>query len=209
MSGISLSGDPWLREISRQGRKAMSARALWFHFACCPQHRRDDRLAQLVTSPPLPDDAFFWIHIPAGFGQDDDQRRTRIHRLRVRLSLVWGVHRHSRSREGGQFELRLRIPGWADDVDTELPASTEESGNWDKGYAVFSKTWQKGDKLTVDLDIQAKWVRYSPKGAISLGRVTTRIPLIYCAEEHDLGFVPYSSSPGPNPEGRSKPFWRA
>jgi DUF1680 family protein len=88
------------------------------------------------------------------------------------------------------FELRLRIPEWADEVDTDLPGLERQSA-WEGGYAVFSKRWEKGDVLSVDLGMQPKWMEAHPKVLDNLGRVAlTRGPLVYCAEEHDNGYVP-------------------
>ncbi|HVT12681.1 MAG TPA: beta-L-arabinofuranosidase domain-containing protein [Fimbriimonadaceae bacterium] len=189
MSGISLSGDRFFYTNPLESR-GTHQRVPWFECACCPPN-----IARLIGSmgwyvASVSDDAF-WIHIPAGF----DATAT-INGVKVSISCLsdypWsGKFTIAVNPEHPvDFELRLRIPDWADEVDTELPGLQEQSA-WDQGYAVFSKRWHKGDTLRVDLGMEPKWMECHPLVRDNLGRVAlTRGPLVYCAEEHDLGFAP-------------------
>nr|HWA82054.1 beta-L-arabinofuranosidase domain-containing protein [Fimbriimonadaceae bacterium] len=189
MSGISLAGDRFFYTNPLESR-GTHQRVPWFECACCPPN-----IARLIGSmgwyvASVSDDAF-WVHIPAGF-----DAKVSIGGVNVRISCLsdypWSG-KFSISVEPERpvdFELRLRIPDWADEVDTELPGLKEQSA-WDQGYAVFSKRWHKGDVLRVDLGMEPKWTECHPLVRDNLGRVAlTRGPLVYCAEEHDLGFAP-------------------
>lgn len=189
MSGISLSGDLFFYTNPLESR-GTHQRVPWFECACCPPNiaRLIGAMGWYVAS--VSDDAF-WVHIPAGF-----EAKTTIQGVPVSIRCVstypWsGKFTVSVDPEQPvHFELRLRIPDWADEVDTDLPGLAEQSA-WDQGYAVFSKLWQKGDVLTVDLGMEPKWAECHPLVRDNLGRVAlTRGPLVYCAEEHDLGFAP-------------------
>lgn len=63
----------------------------------------------------------------------------------------------------------------------------------DKGYAVFSKKWEQGDKVEIDLPYEIRMIKSHPsitenedKTALQLG------PLVYCAEWADYDNVDLS-----------------
>ncbi|RYG29344.1 glycoside hydrolase family 127 protein, partial [bacterium] len=88
------------------------------------------------------------------------------------------------------FAVRVRVPGWADDVSFELEGY-DEPADYEDGYAVFRKSWKEGDVLKIDFGMDPKWVEANPRVRGNLGRVAlTMGPLVYCAEEKDLGFDP-------------------
>jgi DUF1680 family protein len=88
------------------------------------------------------------------------------------------------------FAVAVRIPGWADDVSFEIEGAEEEA-DFQDGYAVFRRTWNPGDKLKIEFEMESKWVESDPRVRDNLGRVAlTRGPLVYCAEQHDQGWAP-------------------
>ncbi|MFI5387538.1 MAG: glycoside hydrolase family 127 protein, partial [Fimbriimonadales bacterium] len=198
LSGISLSGDRFFYTNPLESR-GNHERVPWFDCACCPPNiaRLLGSLGWYVASvsqastpnDPMPN--AFWIHIPAGFEATATIKGVKV-RIECESDYPWsGNFKVKVNPETPvEFELRLRIPEWADDVDTDLPGLDKQS-EWQQGYAVFAKRWEKGDTLTVDLGIQPKWNECNPKVRDNLGRVAlSRGPLVYCAEEHDLGFAP-------------------
>lgn len=188
-SGISLGGDQFFY-TNRLESRGKDKRVEWFECACCPPNiaRLFGSVAWYVAS--ISDDAF-WIHVPAGF-----EASTQINGVDVRITCEsdypWEGKFKIRVEPASpvRFDLKLRIPEWADEVDTELPGLEEQSA-WEGGYAVFTKLWKKGDVLTVDLGMQSKWVECHPKVQDNVGRVAmVRGPLVFCAEEQDNGFAP-------------------
>jgi uncharacterized protein len=102
------------------------------------------------------------------------------------------------------FTVRLRIPGWARgqaipsslySFDDRAVANAVVSINGvktayrvEKGYAVISRTWQKGDKLTMDLSMPVEEVTASAHVPEDSGKVAVqRGPIVYCAEWPDNG----------------------
>ena len=78
-----------------------------------------------------------------------------------------------------EFEVRVRIPDWAEDVSTELPG-LEEEADFEDGYAVFRKLWEAGDVLTIELGAEPLWVEADPRVRPFLGRAAlTYGPLVY------------------------------
>lgn len=189
ISGISLAGDRYFYTNPLESRGA-EERVPWFDCACCPPN-----IARLIGSIGWylvsASDEAFWVHIPAGFEADATFKGVPV-RVTCESDFPWSGKLTVRVEPESpvEFELRLRIPSWSDEVDTELPGLDRQSA-WENGYAVFSKLWKPGDVLKVDLGMEPAWVECHPKVRDSLGRLAlVRGPLVYCAEEHDLGFPP-------------------
>lgn len=100
------------------------------------------------------------------------------------------------------FTLRLRIPGWAQNIampsdlysfqsPTDRKAEIRINGQptpyeIEKGYAVLSRKWKKGDVVELNLPMEVRRVIANVKLKDDLGKVALqRGPLIYCAEWTD------------------------
>jgi len=102
-----------------------------------------------------------------------------------------------------KMDLLVRVPGWAmnnvvpSDLYLFADSSTEnipvtlngtEIKNYtiDKGYIVISRTWKKGDVVTVALPMDVRRIVSSDKVEDNINRVALqRGPLVYCAEWPD------------------------
>lgn len=188
LSGISASGDRFFYTNPLESRGRHERRP-WFDCACCPPN-----IARMILSVSdfvagFSEDSFY-IHIPSGF-----KANFKVAGVSVKVTC------DSEYPYGGKFtvrvdpeqpvafKLRVRLPDWSDDIETELPGLESES-EWEQGYAVFDKTWVKGDTLRVDLGMEPRWLESNPAVLDNLGRVAlAHGPLIYCAEEVDNGFA--------------------
>jgi DUF1680 family protein len=100
------------------------------------------------------------------------------------------------------FALRVRIPGWArqqaipgnlyrfEDSIVKPVVITLNGKKIDykveKGYAVFNRTWTKGDKLSIDLPMEVEKVLANEKVKDDQGRFALqRGPVVYCLEGPD------------------------
>ena len=100
------------------------------------------------------------------------------------------------------FNLRIRIPGWAQNqaiasdlysfssVSDKKPTITVNGKpaeyNIEKGYAVLSRTWKKNDVVVVNLPMEVRTVVANEKVKADNGKVALqRGPVIYCAEWAD------------------------
>lgn len=100
------------------------------------------------------------------------------------------------------FTLRVRIPGWAQAkpvpgglyrfVDsTAAPVNIYINGKFykyhtEKGYAVLSRKWEKGDKVTVDFPMETQKVIANKLVKDDKDRfVFERGPIVYCLEGPD------------------------
>ncbi len=102
-----------------------------------------------------------------------------------------------------EIPVYIRIPGWAGGIenpyqlytsDLHKPISLLINGKQVKinkvnGYAVISRKWKKGDKITMELPVQPRIIKahaavkdLQHKLAIAAG------PVVYCVEENDAFF---------------------
>jgi DUF1680 family protein len=101
-----------------------------------------------------------------------------------------------------EFSLRVRIPGWADEIaiPSDLYSFQDQSSNKtlilingtpfnytiENGYAVLNRLWKKNDVIEVRLPMEVRRVIASGKLKENEGKVALqRGPLMYCAEWPD------------------------
>lgn len=88
------------------------------------------------------------------------------------------------------FEMRLRIPDWADGYTLSVNGQTVSDAQMKEGYATVSRTWKKGDVVSISLPMRAKMIEANPLVEESRGQVAVqRGPIVYCIESNDLGGV--------------------
>jgi uncharacterized protein len=185
MAGISLSGDHYFYDNPLESR-GTHHRTPWFPCACCPPNlaRMIGSIGNFLLSES--EDSVY-LHIPAQL-----TAQTRFGEIKIEANYPWsGKFKVTfAGSEPKEFALRVRLPDWSEDVETELPGATEEA-EYEQGYAVFRRTWTPGDALTIDYGIEAHWIESHPRVLDNLGRVAVvRGPIVYCAEAKDLGFEP-------------------
>lgn len=189
LSGISLTTDRYFyaNPIESRGR---DVRVPWFDCACCPPN-----IARLIGSVGAyavgVSDGAFWLNMPIALTAQAEFQGTKVS-LRVESDYPWSGHAvvHIDPESPVDFELRVRIPEWTDELEGNAPGLSQEA-TYDNGYAVYSKRWAKGDTLTLDFGMPARWIMADPRVRDNLGRVAlTRGPLVYCAEAIDNGFAP-------------------
>jgi uncharacterized protein len=100
------------------------------------------------------------------------------------------------------FTLRIRIPGWAkqEAIPGDLYQFEDRSAKpiviklngkaaaykMEKGYAVFTRTWTKGDKIEIDFPIEVEKVVANQQVEDDRGRFALQKgPMIYCLEGPD------------------------
>jgi len=101
-----------------------------------------------------------------------------------------------------KFTVRVRIPGWARqeampgdlytfEDKTPVPITVQLNGkkleySIDKGYAVLTQTWKKGDKIELNFPMEVEKVLANGKVEDDKGRFAfQKGPLVYCLEGPD------------------------
>jgi DUF1680 family protein len=85
-----------------------------------------------------------------------------------------------------EFDVRLRIPAWADKAGLAVNDQAVAAPEIRKGYARLRRTWQPGDRITLDLPMPVRRIEAHPAVKDDAGRVAIqRGPIVYCFEAVD------------------------
>jgi DUF1680 family protein len=188
LSGIGLDGKGYFYDNPLESR-GRHQRTPWFVCACCPPNiaRLISNLGSYVLG--VAEDAVY-VNQYVGCVAELEIDGVSV-RLEIEAEFPWkgDVRIKVKPARSVEFDLRVRIPEWADDVSSDLPGGDE--AEYEDGYAVFRKVWQPGDILTLSLEMLPGWVEANPRVMDDLGRTAmVRGPLVYCAESVDNGFPP-------------------
>jgi len=85
------------------------------------------------------------------------------------------------------FDFNLRIPGWCDGACAVfLNEDQLAEAAPDHGYVRISRTWKKGDVVTLDLPMSVRKTHADPHVPADIGRIALqRGPIVYCLEGVD------------------------
>ena len=205
ISGIGLDGKSFFytnaMEIknSSSHRDKEASRSGWFECSCCPTN-----LARLIPSIPG------YIYAQNGNNLYVNLFINNITNITINAMPIQVMQQNNYPWDGAlafiinpkkatAFNLLVRIPGWA--MDKAIPSDLYQFQNniiakpamkvngkvveyaVQNGYAVISRTWQKNDKVEVNLPMEVRRVIAIEKINDDKGKVALqRGPLVYCAE---------------------------
>ncbi len=200
-SGVSLSGDKFFYDNPLESM-GQHERQPWFGCACCPGN-----VTRFMASVPQymyatqGDDVLVNLYIQSTADIKTDGNSVK---LRQTTDFPWNgaVSMDVDPEKEGEFALRLRIPGWAQDapVPTDLYSYVEKPSakyelkvNGEKvnamtgdGYATVKRVWKKGDKVELTLPMDVKRVKANDNVDDDKGKLAIqRGPLMYCFEGQD------------------------
>ena len=191
VSGVSLAGDRFFYEnpLASLGRHH---RQEWFSCACCPGN-----LSRLIASvgqyfySEASDAA--WVHL-YGAGEAALRLGQTAVRLVQRTDYPWdgAVEIEVDLDAPARFTLALRIPGWCRQATLAVNGEPLPVDRLvERGYAKVRRTWQKGDRVFLELSMPVERVYANPKVRMANGKVALRRgPIVYCLEEVDNPFPP-------------------
>jgi DUF1680 family protein len=86
-----------------------------------------------------------------------------------------------------EFTLHLRIPAWSGSAALKVNGEAVKLADvTSDGYAAIRRTWKKGDRVQLDLEMPIERLYANPRVRQDAGRVAlSRGPLIYCVEATD------------------------
>lgn len=211
LSGVSLSGTEFFypNPLAATGLFNFnygtgSARSPWFDCSCCPTN-----VARFLPSLPgyvyaqQGTDLFVNLYVAGHATLELEGTNVAITQTtnypwdgKVRLEVVPDEPTH--------FQLKLRIPGWAQGHPTPTglyryvdarPASISVNVNgeiWparpEGGYLMLEREWKNGDTVELDLGMPVRQVLADERVEADEGRVAIeRGPVVYCAEGVDHG----------------------
>ena len=204
LSGVSLQGDGFfypnpLETVGGYERKP------WFGCACCPSN-----ICRFIPSVPgyvyavNGNDLYVNLYMPNTLTQKVNGKDVV---LRQETGYPWNgdVQITIDKNSAKTFSLKLRIPGWvrgevapgelykyADGKSLGykvLVNGEEVSSELDKGYFTITRSWKKGDKVSLHLDMEPRVVTAREEVLADRGKIAVeRGPIVYCAEAADNSF---------------------
>lgn len=199
LAGISLSGDSYFYANPLESR-SQHERVPWFPCACCPPNIAR-MIGSIASFAYLAREHELTIQFPVGGHFEADACA-----FEVESSYPYSGDYTVRFRvaEPSEFELRLRVPEWCDEMTVDIEG-VEMEGEFEGGYAVYRRTWHDGDTVKVSMEMQPTWMQADHRVLENAGRVAlVRGPLVYCAEATDLGVPPQTLCVDPEAEVRTE-----
>lgn len=208
LAGISLSGDTffYVNPLASDGlfrfNQGAAARQPWFHCSCCPTN-----VVRLLPSLPgyvyAVQNAAIYVNLFVAGTADIGLVDTAV-TLKQETEYPWSgrVRLAVAPESPAEFELRVRIPGWA--LNAPVPSDLYRYADatagtpqlsvngepvdyvMEKGYALLRRMWREGDMVVLDLPMRARRVLAHDAVEANRGRIAVeRGPLVYCAEWAD------------------------
>ncbi len=200
LDGLSLTGDRFFYGNPLASTGTHSRRE-WFGTACCPSN-----IARLVASLGnyIYNTSADGVYINLFIGSNT---KVKVGGTEVALQLQTGYPWRGATTievtpaQKKNFALHVRLPGWlAQPVPGELYLYAEKKElkpvikvnggvvdyTVDKGYAKISRSWRKGDQLSIELPMEVRQVVSRPELKQNKDRVALQYgPLVYCVEGKD------------------------
>ncbi len=203
LDGLSLKGDRFFygNPLASPGG---DSRDEWFGTACCPSNIA--RLVESVGNYIYAESAdALWVNLFVGSSVSFTIKNKKV-QLKQVTDYPWDgkVQISVIPEKPVDFELFVRIPGWADnqpvpgdtyrylDSSSELTSLTVNGSpavyKMLNGYAVIKKSWKKGDVVELNMPMPVRRIVAIQEVKDDRNRVALqRGPLVYCFEHTDNG----------------------
>jgi len=188
MAGLSLDGKTFFYENPLESA-GKHHRWIWHHCPCCPPN-----IARLLASIGsymygVAEDEIA-VHL-YGEGRARFKMAGADVALTQKTRYPWhgAVHFDIKTSKPAQFAVSLRIPGWANGATLAVNGEAINIGSVDvDGYARIEREWRDGDKIDLDIPLEARSLWANPLVRQDAGRAALmRGPLVYCVEATDNG----------------------
>ncbi len=208
ISGISLDGknffypNPLESDGEYKFNMGACTRQPWFDCSCCPTN-----LIRFIPSLPgliySIDRDSLYVNLFVGSKAEINLGNRNVRIIQKTLypsepKVLIVIEPQTASR----FTLKIRIPGWSRNIPLPgdlyhypnkqngkirlLVNGKEQSLNFDSGYAVITRLWEKGDTVELIFPKEVKIVRANEKVNEDRNKVSLELgPFVYCAEEID------------------------
>jgi DUF1680 family protein len=191
-SGMSLSGTLYCyrNPLASNGERLRNA---WYDTTCCPPN-----VERLFESLPgyfygLSRDGVYvnLYHTSELDWRLEDGRRLKLSQL---TNYPWSgdITVTVNPERSSEFTIYLRWPSWAPSADLQLNGKPLTSPDFKRGaYLPISRTWNRGDTITLSLPMQPVPTVANPRAADLYGRLAMqRGPLVYTLEQIDQAGAP-------------------
>lgn len=184
LSGVSIDGKHYfyvnpLEDFGKHKRQE------WFKCACCPTN-----LARFLPSLPsyiyTKSDNAIWVHL---YEQSDCE--TFIAGKKVKLTQTTDypisglVEMTLTVEQPVRFDLMLRKPSWAEDVQIRINNEQVKS-EIQKGYIRISREWDRTNRIQLSIPMNVRLIESHPYVRENVNKVALfRGPILFCAEHVD------------------------
>ncbi|MEY9964042.1 DUF1680 family protein [Streptacidiphilus sp. MAP12-16] len=194
LAGVSLDGESWLYVNPLQvrdghtdpGGDQSARRTRWFRCACCPPNVMR-LLASLQHYLASTNGEGLQLHQYATGRYTGDVAGAPVV-VSVNTNYPWdGRITLTVDQAPGDrpWTLSLRIPQWCEQYAVQCGPDTLEAQAAD-GWLRLERTWQTGERVVLDLDLEPRLTRADPRVDAVRGCVAIeRGPLVYCLEQVD------------------------
>ena len=192
LAGISLSGDKFFYtnylEVDENlvcYNSGSAVRREWFNCSCCPTNftRFLTQMQQYVFSVGENE---LLLHLPV----DAEICHRFANGAVAHLAVTGGYPYHGMVSvavlEDGDYTFSLRLPGWCQNAVVQVNGETVHAGAGGR-YLPLARKWCKGDQVTMNLELTARFFRCNSHVTTNAGRVAVmRGPVVYCVESRNL-----------------------
>ncbi len=168
--------------------KSGSWRSEWFACACCPPNLMRTVAALSGYMYTVHKDNLF-VNMFVGSNGSVNVGGTQVG-LKQETDYPWNgaVKLTVNPAQPKAFTMKIRIPGWVQEQSNKNVTikvnGTAVNAVAEKGYATVTRTWAKGDVVTVDMPMEIRKTEADPKVVANTGRVALqRGPIVYCMEK--------------------------
>lgn len=163
-----------------------SERLPWYTCSCCPPN-----IARIIGSLHhyllSVEDESVAIHIYTAADVDTETKNGTKVTFEMSTSYPENGKVVISLKSAGKYALKLRIPEWNKSFKLQINGSDVSIKPDSTGYVVLEKSWVSGDKIELDLNIQAEFLKPHPRIDASRGAVAIqRGPVIYAIENADI-----------------------
>lgn len=198
ISGVSLAGDRFFygnpltvhhETLNQPPQSHVTAtRQEWFGCACCPPNlaRLLGSLGQYVYSTS--NDALY-VHLYTSGAAELSVGEHRV-QIEQKTNYPWDekIKLTINSEAPAAFSIALRIPGWCEGAAIKVNGHKIRMKKIHRGYAIITRTWSPGDRITLKLPMPPTRMKTNPKSRNNIGKVAlTAGPIVYCLEQIDNG----------------------
>lgn len=185
LSGLSRDGEHYFYANPLES-DGTPTRWEWHTCPCCTMNvsRLVASVGQYFLSTAEDGVAF---HLYGGIASDVEIAGTQVS-LREVSNYPWSgdIEIHVDPEVPAQFDVKLRIPGWCQGAKVSVNGEAVDVATAERGYLTIIRTWQKGDRISLDLPMPPHRLYAHPGVIMDAGRVALkRGPLVYCLEEAD------------------------
>jgi DUF1680 family protein len=190
LSGIARDGEHYFYENVLESH-GQHRRWKWHYCPCCPTN-----IARLIASlgsyfyTTKPDELAVHLY---GANTAEAEIGGQIVRIAQETAYPWDgdIALTLKPETPLHFTLRLRMPGWCNKASVSVNGAEIDVAAAEKGYLAIARQWAAGDVVRIGFDMPVERLYAHPQASEDAGRVALkRGPVVYCAEEADLGFAP-------------------